>query len=1137
MVPHLIHRRILAVTGLLFVMSAFLPLTGFAIATLNKTTYVVNEPILTTTSGGPYVIYDLTAGTSLGGRGNFDIGDNVDPGTEGGHSYSMIETSLDGICEDGDLTYVQCKAIPEFVGEFLFTVVFPPPPPIIVGGGGAPEAFRPEVVVSTPARNQEFSNFVTIDYEAKDKNDLAEQRLLGLGIKPVTLYYSPTSDVRQRTLIMGNLPAVGRYIWDAHGVPEGDTYRVVARVVDNSNEEQEGISEEFSLDHITTSFSIRVDPPITTGEDVTISIDATRDLGAPPTVLVRQTDAAEFPVLMTGTSTHYEGIYHVVRGYDGPAIVKASVVDTFGNVSTTTVSGGTFSVGVRPPPQPIIVSPQDGETASSTRVTLRAHVRPDTEAFLSINGIERGSGKAPDSGDVVFKDLDIDPGFNGGKNFLTVTSRDLAGNISEPATVTLRLNLAPELRILSPRKDAVVATTTLITLSATDKNKDKLLFTYEVSGDDGVSWTLLTEKTTSKSYAWSTEEISDGLYKLRVSAFDGTVVKTIVSDAFAVKNISPRISFEGGLKVVINEKNTSVLGMALPSGEGDLFRLTSLEYRITGNDEWKSLPTAERFTIPFSDLTEGVHTVTVRARDAREVYGYASKVIIVDFGPPLAPRVETPFPGTVISGEEDEDKIHKGVQVTLKGKSEPGSIVRATVGAETFLGQTDAQGNFSVPGVTLTNHGENAVAVVAMDAAENVSDTQTVTYAYNNPPELKILSPREGRGVGHETVVQFSAVDRDLDPLRSLVISFAGPRSKESVIIARDPKGDSVVWDTSTLPDGPGYTLRLEATDGISTSRVSHSLFVDTTPPRLTLERFPEGVVQKEFVVDASGVAEDALSGVEFVEFSVDAKHWFKATIVSGYLGHRVTFRVRQKFDLVDGEYDLVFRAVDASGNVSNAESHHIIIDTKAPRVGSFTLGEGVVSLVPAQSGFLIPIGTSLLVTISLEQDTESASLHLGEISIPLAQDLSTGLWTARMTPQLPGSTALRLNATDIHGNSAEAIPLGTLTGIARGKTSPFTGVEVRVLSWNADSQSFENWPGDSYGIENPRITDERGEYEFLLPSGRYELLVKKSGFIPVRSAEFVLTASQFIVPHVELKKREGLRGAVEELLEKISPF
>lgn len=420
---------------------------------------------------------------------------------------------------------------------------------------------------------------------------------------------------------------------------------------------------------------------------------------------------------------------------------------------------------------------------------------------------------------------------------------------------------------------------------------------------------------------------------------------------------------------------------------------------------------------------------------------------------------------------------------------------------------------------------------------------------YNNPPILKFISPRQGRGVSGRTDIQFEARDEDGDSLNDVVLSYAAPGSSEFVTLVRNPSSDSVVWDVSSLKDASGYILKFVASDGITRTETTNNVFVDNTSPTVTLEPLKETVFRRDFVIRASGSAEDGLSGIEFVEYSVDGEHWFKALLTKGYLSAKAAFKISHSFALPDGKYTLSVRALDAAGNISKVVSQKITIDTAPPRVGSFLVSAGPLALAPTGSSLEVPLGARLHLAVSLERDTKDASVEIGAASSTLVYDGSTGTWGFDFVPSAPGAFKVTVTARDVHNNVTEKKQIASLVVVPRPRIEVKDTIgsqqsrdavpeaDISVLVWSEDAQSYVLWSASSYGLTNPVHTSTDGSYELALPRGRYQLSVTKPGFVKLRTSDIVLDHAQFVDYTLFVARREGIRGAIEDLIQKISIF
>lgn len=1142
------RKKATSLSIILVILGTGVPLPTHAGIALEKSAYEQGQPLRFISSGGPYVIYDITDNALIEGQGSYTKGDMIDFGaTVIGHEYVFVETSVDGICEDPPISYSACKSLPAFVGEFVFRIVAPS-----TATSPTKIAYRPEVTIVSPKKGGSLGRLAKITYEVTDENDKNlrnDKADLGLGPTPVTIYHFDPADRDNRQLLARDLPPAGTYEWDTKDIEEG-TYGLAVVAVDLATERDEEIVEEFNIDKSPPVFKVKADPVVTRGEDVKIIVDASEDLAEAPRIEIKQKGFRAFPVNLKGEKTHFEGTYQVIKGYDGPATISVVGKDVAGNEGSTIISGGRFSVGIEPPPKPVISSPLDQDIVSSETITITGKMREDTKAILLVNGTDSYEAEADEQGNFKFENVKLSSEFNNGVNFLSITSRDGAGNVSESAIISIKFNLSPEISFLSPQKGSVLSGTVNIRVEAKDKNRDKLGFTYEASSDGGANWTVLAENITSKAYAWNTANLPNGEYLLRVTADDGVAKVQVISEKFTLNNFVPIITFTDGERTVVGKTEVVISGTVVsPEGKEERMKLTGLEYSQNSGRSW--LPVSaqdgvfdgfeEKFSLPLNNLVEKLYTIQFRSPGAGGVFGQATKTLIVDFGPPAAPQVLIPQASSILGDQDDTNPNLAGVQFSVSGNAEAGSTVSVAVDDALFKGQTNDRGVFEVAGTTLRTHGQNQLRVFATDLAGNKGQETSLLLVYNNPPHLKFLNPRPGRGLSRETEVRWEIQDPDLDPVKDVTLSYrAGNAAFQR--LASNPRGAGFTWDVSRLAEGKNYELKLGATDGVSSAEIIREFFIDNTPPRIIIEPLKQTAFRKAFTLEASGRAVENFSEIEFIEYSVDGRHWFKALITGGYLEKQTNFKVRHPFELKDGEYEISFRALDTAGNLSAPAVQKLRIDSIPPRIGSFTISQGNLILFPLEGAILVPEGSPVDFKISLEEDAREANLTIGGRVIGLTKNTLSNLWETEIKINELGRFGMTVQASDALGNQTPNREIGFLEIIKRGKISgldPDSGSEsieeatVTVLVFDEENKNFTRWQAESFGADNPAVSRASGEYDLLLPAGRYQLVVQKAGFSRLKSSEFNLEQARFVTFDFQLKKREGLPGFLENLLER----
>jgi hypothetical protein len=871
--------------------------------TLDKSVYNFDDRIYTTSENDARLgIFDLSTGELIYGRGNWGVGEDLTWGGGPGN-YAAVETLTP--CESPDyLSYAECKALDDFINEATFTIL---PPGSGGGGGVTPDAqespgsgvvsYAPEMIILSPQAGAVFSREGIVGYSATDKNNRgsAEERAtLGIRDNPVALFYSdkiaewdhsviPLAD---KTLIAKNLPAAGTHTWQIQDLLVGVFYRVIGEVIDMTGSYGVDISDLFTVDYTAPQFTVRTNPPVTRGQDVTISVAVSKELVDVPTVFVTQKGGRAVTVSMKGSGTDYEGTYAVVSGEDGAAKISVSGRDLAGNVGTTIVSGSTFAVGINPPPKPSVSSPRPNDVVEKDSLTVTGTTREDTTVVLTVNGAAVYHATSSVSGAFSIQNVRLAKDANRGVNTLSLATVDPDGTMSEEVPIPVKFNKKPVIELVSPADGARLSGTAVLEAKASDENLDPLLFTYEVISVRDFDpapvatstnrWVAVAENVPSSRFSWDAAEVEDGNYMFRIGANDGTVAVYTPPKRVTVRNASPFFRFEDGRKTFTATSTVQLYGRALtPESISPRPTIAKAEYSITSGKKWIPVDLGSgvggveaRFSITLPNLKEGTHTTLWRVTDSRGLSGRASHPVIVDTAPPKAPLVISPKSDFVIGDRDDANLSKKGVQIHIVGRAEPESILTLTMGGAIQTAKAAVTGDFAFRDITVTHHGANEFSLTASDQAKNTGPASKVRFLYDNLPLISFIKPQASRGLRGKATLSWSITDFDKDPLQGITLGY---RRGNGVFtpLPIDPAKNSFLWDVGRFPEGRDYQLKLTAGDGIATAEKVVDFSVDETPPTLASFALKKTVIGKSDVLEGPGRALDALSGIEFVEYAI----------------------------------------------------------------------------------------------------------------------------------------------------------------------------------------------------------------------------------------------------------------------------
>lgn len=1112
---------------------------------LSKSQYSTVEPATLTSSGGPYVIYNVVTGESVSGRGSHDAGDDVNIGEAG--DFSIIETTLDGICEDNSYTYQECKDSIYFVGEALFTLITPSGS----SGGAAAQNNSPTVSIIAPSRSvRNLKEKVIIEYTSADRDDASANRdSFGLAENPVTIYYISSKNIRERIIIAQNLPAVGSYEWDIKSIAEGSIY-IVVEVKDRGGLVSSELSSEFVIDNSAPVFKITASPEASRGEPVQLSVESSEELEGLPKLFVSQNGHEAVQVMLTLSAGRFVGTYEPIAGFDGMATITVSGRDLNGNIGNTISSGAQFAIGVEPPQKPVIISPLDQEVVSTSTITvIGGNARSDVKLSLIVNNVATYETNQASDGTFIFANVKIDPLFNKGVNFIRLIATDQAGNSSE-VSLTVKFNISPELYFVTPQAGQILTGFTSLQVAGSDENGDSLSYSFELARFGTNDFNLLARGLASGIYRFDSTQLADGQYIARVLVDDGLEKVYATSSTFSIRNYLPVVTFATGDRLIVNSQSTTIRGTAVstevpstnPNNPTLRYPIDNIEYSLNGGVTWSRAKAddgdfnqnKEDFTITLDTSVERAYPIIVRARDSRGVFGRANILVIADLGPPQAATILSPTAGLVVTKNDDQNAKMAGAQITVSGRAEAGSTVTVYSGGLEVSTITSPTGAFAVGNVSLVKHGANTITVKVTDIAGNDSPVEALDVYYNNAPQVQLISPRSGRGLGAKAKIIWDVRDEDLDPVQTKSITIRRRSGGSLVVIASNPSGFEYDWSVpSDWPSG-SYELSITATDGISDTVETALITIDRVKPTITFNQIVPAVFTSAVSLAGSGWAQDDLSGIEFVEYSLDSTNWQAALLASGFLSVRSSFNFRHHSQLGDGIYQVAVRARDGAGNISDAKTQTITVDTTAPRIGSFSFYRDRLPVpVTADNKLIFTTGSQLLLRLSLESDAVMATATVGTVSIPL-QRTSVGLWEGMIAFDQVGNYPLAISAADALGNVREGEVVSQIEVIASGQVFyrdeagavlPVAGAEIEVWVLDQEAKTFRLWQGESFGSTNPVAVNDQGFYSLLLPAGTYQLRLDKSGFDRLVSSVFTVEANTMIHVDFQLQPSSGLLG------------
>ncbi len=1013
-----------------------------------------------------------------------------------------------------------------------FTVVSPPP--VSVGSGPAFKNRVPFVNFDNFPKESVWSGKKTIAYTASDPDNPP----YGLKDLPINFYISGDGGSAWKELDV-NQSNKGEYVLDTNNFSDGRSYALRITVFDNANEKGEVVSNVFSIDNSPPVFEISIPAAsdvIFEKDKISLQITSSENLKQTPQVKIIQAGAEPQPLLVGGFGKNFSASYTVLKSHVGTAVVSVQGEDLAGNSGAQISSGKTFLVSRLGPPPPTFKNLVNNESLGESKINVLGNAPSAKEVVFILNGQKEITAKPDNLGNFIFKDVELS-GANNGFNTLSVSGVDEKGLRSDERVIKIKLNSPPEISWVSAPLGTVSGLKNL-EWKASDPNDDQLVYSLYYSVDGGKNWDFFARGILENKYELNSREFFDGdNIRIKVAVSDGTAQKEIISE---------RLAFQNNSSFSVNIPKNYLLDKTTPSFSGEARisqgKIAFLRYSLE-KEQWSGAQAPdgkfdssfERYSIKFTDpLFDGKHILFIEAGDENGNVFRTFAPFIIDTAPPVPPKITFPLPDEVIDNSADIDSTLGGIQINVLGTTEAGADAEFIVNNRRYAVVAGGRGEFSFTNVTFLNRGVNRYFLSSTDSVGNISKIEGFIIS-DNPPKLSVITPQSGEFIGGTKEIKWQAFDEDDDQLTFQVLY----RRKNGVWISLAQNFTEEIFklDVSKFLAGE-YELKIIVNDGlVDVSATVEKLFVDNNPPKISLDSGSPFLAGKSRLVFSGSVTDD-LSGVKFVEYSINGQEWFKAVVAEGYLSKNASFVGRHPFELEDGEYNFGARAIDVAGNVSEAKFKKIVIDLTAPRIGSFVVSSGSIALLPeiiAENRiFKISAGAKTFFKISLEADTDRAELAMiGSEVRNLSKNKSTGLWETDIVFDNIGTTTMLVSARDFSGNRVVAKKIASVEVLKKGKTQP--GARITIFARNPEDQRLLRWPSEAYGGENPIESDGNGEYDVLLPEGIYQILVQKPGFERLRTSDFNLISPRFIDFDFELRPRSGVRGFFEDLLEKFN--
>ena len=299
-----------------------------------------------------------------------------------------------------------------------------------------------------------------------------------------------------------------------------------------------------------------------------------------------------------------------------------------------------------------------------------------------------------------------------------------------------------------------------------------------------------------------------------------------------------------------------------------------------------------------------------------------------------------------------------------------------------------------------------------------------------------------------------------------------------------------------------------------TTSTVSKTVIIsDTIPPVVKINTKPlkslSAAPQIEGQVTDAGIVN---AGISKIQYSLDqGKSWLLVNEVNGALKSSFSFIPEV---VEDGNYSLIIRAIDKTGNIGVSMPFLVIIDRLPPRIIHSLWHVGPIVIYPNTFGTReLVVGVPTQLVIQGVGGITQMNLFLGNKKFLLKKNESSGFWYGSILLAEGGESQAIIWAKDGGGTEINQL-IGTINS---NTTTTLKPASANTTIWKFDELTgqYKVWNALPYSQINPQIGGSR----WFLPAGTYFIKASSNGYNTAVSNIFSLNKSSAISIDLSLIK------------------
>lgn len=280
-------------------------------------------------------------------------------------------------------------------------------------------------------------------------------------------------------------------------------------------------------------------------------------------------------------------------------------------------------------------------------------------------------------------------------------------------------------------------------------------------------------------------------------------------------------------------------------------------------------------------------------------------------------------------------------------------------------------------------------------------------------------------------------------------------------------------------------------------------------------------------VNNIKGFANDKDGVIAALQYSLDnGNTWLPVENLRG-LGTAMTEFEIISPKLTNHKYVVLVRALDNNQNIGLSNRIDINLACDGIIIGTNHFATNSIESIINEKGNVIALNNDIIdFTVEIIGGAEKAELQVDKEIYKLEYNFKLNLWQTQFIAK-EGDYKLKVKA--FNQNDSTEKEINTLKVLTKSKIENSNKTKVSIYSKNKILNTWELWDGNTYGVQNPKWTED-GEFGYILPKGEYFIQFEAENYSTITSSVFIVEEISFINSNIILEKYQPILSEIKNI-------